>query len=143
MSNNTGDKIPVEIVTTILDKISDFTKEMEVLRSSIPTKEIIDILIGKVDKASLIIKTFFAVIGTVVALAFLGAQFMDWSRQQNLSDKAVNQQVMEEKINSRREAEYAKQLQQIQQTQKYIFEKLESIENCRDNNSNNINIDDN
>lgn len=113
MANNTGDKIPVEIVTTVLDKISDFTRETEVLRSQMPTREAFDALNSKVDRAALTIKVFFGVIGIIVTLSFLGAQFIDWAKSDNDKAPQVSQQVLDDELKAMKE-ENAKQLEQLQ-----------------------------
>ena len=99
MTDN-GDKLPVGIVTTVINKIADFTKETEILRSQIPTRESIDALNNKVnevttkvDKASSRISYFFGVVAIIVALSFLGAQLIDWSRKDSISNKQVIEEI--------------------------------------------------
>ena len=131
MATNSGDKIPVEIVTTVIDTIAAFTKETEVLRSQIPTKESMEALNGKVDRAALTIKTFFAVIAIVVAMSFFGAQIIDWVRSDTTAPN-VSQQMLDDKLKEQRD-EYAKQLEQFQ---KDIINDIKQLNELNNNPSN-------
>lgn len=95
-SNGNG-KLPVGIVNTVINKISDFTKEMEVLRAQLPSKDVadnkIDLLDKKIDKTLTVIKTVFILAMVVVGLSFLGARLIDWHNQQ---DKISNDEIIEQ-----------------------------------------------
>lgn len=122
MANNAGDKLPVEIVTTVIDKIADFTRETEVLRSQIPTKESIEALNSKVDRATLTIKIFFGAIGVIIALSLFGAQIIDWTKSSS-KPETVSQQVLDNALKAQRD-EYAKQLESFQ---KQIMEDIKKL----------------
>jgi hypothetical protein len=80
-SNGNG-KLPISIVTTVVNKISDFTKEMEILRAQLPDKTVtndkIDNLDKKLDRSLTVIKTVFVLAMVVIGLSFLGARLLDW-----------------------------------------------------------------
>lgn len=132
MANTTGDKLPVEIVTVVIDKIVEFTKEMEIFRQQLPSKESIltriDAMDHKIDSAITSIKLVFGVIAVIVTLSFLGAQFIDWvnNREDSKKPDIISQEVLDEKLKTQRD-EYAKQLDQFQK------DILEDIKNLNSN----------
>jgi len=87
--SESSNKLPIGIVNVVIDKITDFTKELEVLRGQLPTKEsiatdnksLLDAIgaLGKEIKDFLFaIKLIVGLAGGVIALAFLGAQIIDY-----------------------------------------------------------------
>jgi len=101
MSESNGDKLPVGIVNTVINKISDFTKEMEVLRAQLPSKEStnnkIDSLDRKMEKTLSAIKLIFTLAMIVVSLSFFGAKIIDW--QENKTNRASSA-VIDQKFNN-------------------------------------------
>jgi len=88
MADSTN-KLPISIVDIVITKIADFTKEMEILRGQLPSKESIAVdnkavltaigALGKEIKDFLFaIKLIVGLAGSVIALAFLGAQIIDY-----------------------------------------------------------------
>jgi hypothetical protein len=84
-----SNKLPSGIVDTVINKISDFTKELEILRGQLPTREslakdntktldAIGKLVERIDSMLTVIKTVFALAMIVVALSFFGAQIIDY-----------------------------------------------------------------
>jgi cell division protein FtsL len=86
-------KLPVGIVNTVITKIADFTKEIEILRAQLPDKTIwqtklntlddkLSIILTnlnqKVDKTFTTIKTVFVLTMIAVGLIFAGSQLLTW-----------------------------------------------------------------
>jgi len=97
--SNGNSKLPISIVTTVVNKISEFTKEMEILRAQLPNKDVtndkIEGLNKKLDKSLIIIRTVFILAMLVVGLSFLGARLLDW-RCTTLSNKDVIETIIKE-----------------------------------------------
>jgi hypothetical protein len=129
-SNGNG-KLPVGIVNTVINKISEFTKEMEVLRAQLPNKDItndkIDLLNKKVDKTLTVIKTVFVLAMIVVGLSFLGAKLLDWH---NETDKISNKEVIEQlkdEMREERSVERAEDKEERKAELEQIFKKMEEL----------------
>jgi len=97
--SNGNSKLPISIVTTVVNKISEFTKEMEILRAQLPNKDAtndkIESLDKKLDKSLTVIKTVFVLVMIVVGLSFLGARLLDWHGAA-LSNEAVIEAITKE-----------------------------------------------
>ena len=134
MTDSNG-KLPVGIVTTVIDKISEFTKEIEILRAQLPNKETTDMKIEaldtKLDKVLIVIKTVFVLSMLVVGLSFLGAKFIN---TYSASDHIVDQKVLKEfKTDIQTEMQHKldelceKRDQDRNKDMKIILEKLEEL----------------
>jgi len=106
MINDGSDKLPVGIVTTVINKISDFTKEMEVLRAQLPTKESttdkIDAMDRKIDKTMTTIKIIATLLMLVVGMSFIGAKLIDWYDNKSSKDTQFIEQMINEKLDELR-----------------------------------------
>ena len=91
-------KVPSAIVTLVVDKVASFTKEIEVLRAQLPTKEDIGKLHGKIDKFLWTIKLLFGLVMVIVVLSFLGARIIDYSRQEARQEQAYTKEEMDSKF---------------------------------------------
>ncbi len=104
-SNNNG-KVPVSIVNTVINKIADFTKEIEVLRAQLPNKETtnnkVDSLDRKMDKTLAAIKLIFALAMVIVVLSFLGAKLLERSE---IHEKESIYEVVDKKLEKLRKEE--------------------------------------
>lgn len=101
MPENSG-QVPSTIVSLMLDKISSFTKELEVLRAQLPSKEDFSTLNTKIDKFLTSARTLFAVAMIIVVLSFLGAKIIDYIGQENRieerSDTTYTKEEMDHKF---------------------------------------------
>jgi len=94
---NENGKPSMGIVNIVIQKITDFTKEIEILRAQLPEK---DHLNNKIDKMStefnkmmLAVKVVFTLIGVVVVLSLFGAKLLGY-----LEDKGTTHVTIEKRI---------------------------------------------
>jgi len=94
-----NDKLPISIVTTVIDKISEFTKEIEILRAQLPNKETssnkLDAIDKKMGQTLFAIKIIFGLAMLVVALSFFGAKLIEWH---DTKGNTTNNQVVSEVV---------------------------------------------
>jgi len=87
-SNN---KLPINIVNIVIDKISDFTKELEILRGQLPSKEMLEsettALLTAITSLGTTLKDFLytvklitGVAGGIILLVVIGVQLVDYVR---------------------------------------------------------------
>jgi len=87
-SNN---KLPINIVNIVIDKISDFTKELEILRGQLPSKEMLEsdttAILTAITSLGTTLKDFLytvklitGVAGGIILLVVIGVQLVDYVR---------------------------------------------------------------
>ncbi len=114
-------KLPVGIVNAIIDRIADFTKEIELLRAQLPENNefhkslsdtdtklsgMITKMSEKLDKTMTVIKTVFVLAMIVVGLSFFGAQILNYQYKKNLNTEISHK--MHEQITKERKEDLKK-----------------------------------
>lgn len=125
-------KLPVGIVNEIIDKISSFTKEIELLRSQLASKkdfenkveslnDKLSDLMSQVNKTYVTIKTVFVVAMIAISLAFIGAQFMAWYQTKQVERPlTVLPEKVEKHVKTTTEQELNKILKELNDLKKEL-----------------------
>jgi len=118
---NENGKMPIGIVNTVIHKISDFTKELEILRHQLPEKDDlnskIDKMNNKFDKAMLVVKVVTILMGSVVVLSLFGAKLLNyWEEKQPKQNIQIEERI--EDMQKNFDDKFNKILEQMKQLHK-------------------------
>ena len=119
---NDNGKLPVGIVNTVIEKISDFTKELEILRHQLPEREDLNKRIEKMstkfDRAMLVIKVVISLVGIVLILSLFGAKLLTYWEESQKPEREILLEKRLDELQNQTDERFLKILERIEELNK-------------------------